>query len=190
MTPILFEGMHGLGDSLHERAIVRELKKAHEVWVRTSWPSAYWDMPDLHLLPLDSPIPWMAKNEMRCASLYSTESPPPDARTVRCAYPWADAQVDIGAGGDGQALRRGGWRLPAAGRAGMGREVGAPARPAQPRPAAADHPAAADDQRPAQSALGAGQARAQSGSDGLCRAARRHPRAVFRDQRRRCHARS
>jgi ADP-heptose:LPS heptosyltransferase len=85
--------MHGIGDSLHERAIVRQLKKAHEVWVMTSWPSAYWDMPDVHLRPLRSPIPWMAKNEARCAALYSSEEPPAGARVIRCAYPWSDAKA-------------------------------------------------------------------------------------------------
>jgi len=90
---IIFHGMHGIGDSLHERAIVRELMRAHEVWLKTSFPQLYWDLvPALHLLPLASPIAWMAKNEARCADLYTTERPPAGARVIRCAYLWPEAK--------------------------------------------------------------------------------------------------
>jgi hypothetical protein len=67
--------------------------REHEVWFLTSWPQLYTDLgPALHLLPLHSPIPWMAKNELRCAGLYGSTDPPAGARTVLCAYPFADAQ--------------------------------------------------------------------------------------------------
>jgi hypothetical protein len=89
---VVLQGMHGLGDAIHERAIVRELKKAHEVWVMTSWPQLLHDLPDLHLLPLSSPIPWMAANERRCSDLYGSLQPPAGARVVRCAYAWPDAK--------------------------------------------------------------------------------------------------
>ena len=82
MPPILLNGMHGLGDGLHERAIVRELMRSHEVWFKTSWPQRFWDMPQLHTLPLKSPIPWMAKNEVRTAALYGRTQPPPGTRTI------------------------------------------------------------------------------------------------------------
>lgn len=91
--PVILQGMHGIGDNLHERAIVRELMRDHEVWFKTSFPQLYWDLvPAIHLLPLHSPISWMAKNELRCAALYGTDEPPAGARVVRCAYPWPDAR--------------------------------------------------------------------------------------------------
>jgi hypothetical protein len=91
--PTVMLGMHGIGDNLHERAIVRELlRDGNEVWLKTSWPQLYWDLrPALRLAPLNSPITWMAKNEQRCAALYDAATPPENARTVRCAYPWPEA---------------------------------------------------------------------------------------------------
>lgn len=89
---VLLYGMHGIGDNLHERAIVRELLRKYEVWFRTSWPQLYWDLPGVHLLPLNSPIAWMAANERRCAGLYGSVAPPPNARPVRVAYPRLEAR--------------------------------------------------------------------------------------------------
>ena len=66
MTPVVMHGMHGVGDSLHERAIVRELLREHEVWLLTSWPNFYHDMPDVHLLPLRSPIDWRPRFARSC----------------------------------------------------------------------------------------------------------------------------
>ena len=90
--PLVLQGMHGLGDSLHERAIVRELMRENEVWLKTPWPQLFWDMPELHLIPLKSPIGWMAKNEQRTAALYGRTLPPPGARTLTNGYlhrmPW------------------------------------------------------------------------------------------------------
>ncbi len=79
--------MHGLGDNLHERAIVRELMRHNEVWFKTSWPQIFWDMErELHLLPLKSPIGWMAKNEARSVALYGRTQPPLGARVVNNGY--------------------------------------------------------------------------------------------------------
>jgi hypothetical protein len=87
LPPLVLNGMHGLGDNLHERAIVRELMRRNEVWLKTSWPQIFWDMErELHLLPLKSPIVWMAKNETRTAALYGRTQPPPGARTISNGY--------------------------------------------------------------------------------------------------------
>jgi len=83
---LLLHGMHGLGDNLHERALVRELMKSNEVWLTTSWPQVFWDMPRLHLVPKKSRICWMAKNEVRAAALYGATQPPRGARTIENGY--------------------------------------------------------------------------------------------------------
>jgi hypothetical protein len=83
---LIFHGMHGLGDNLHERAIVRELMRENEVWLATSWPQLFWDMPELHLVPLKSPIAWMAKNEARCAALYDNRPLKPGAVAMTNGY--------------------------------------------------------------------------------------------------------
>ena len=95
LPPLILNGMHGIGDNLHERAIVRELMRHNEVWLKTSWPQIFWDMErELHLLPLKSPIAWMAKNEVRTAALYGRTQPPPGTRTISNGFAgWSRART-------------------------------------------------------------------------------------------------
>ena len=104
--------MHGLGDNLHERAIVRELMREHEVWLKTSWPQIFWDMPQLHLVPLKSPLAWMAKNEIRTAALYGRDRPPIgfEDGEQRLSQPDAPRQSRLGAADHGRRVRRAAWR--------------------------------------------------------------------------------
>lgn len=45
-TAVLLESMLGLGDSLHQRALVRSLlKDGRQVFVSTTWPAVYHDLP-------------------------------------------------------------------------------------------------------------------------------------------------
>src|SRR3546814_11400043 len=44
MKSIYVQGMHGLGDNLHQRAILRHLMQSHEVWLETPWPCIYHDL--------------------------------------------------------------------------------------------------------------------------------------------------
>ena len=37
------QGMHGLGDTIHQRAVIRQLLKTGNVTLETSWPSLYHD---------------------------------------------------------------------------------------------------------------------------------------------------
>jgi hypothetical protein len=78
--------MAGIGDNLHERAIVRELARDNDVWVRTSWPQIYWDMPQLKLLPAESKTPWMVRNERNNAGHYCHERLPAGARRILNGY--------------------------------------------------------------------------------------------------------
>ncbi len=47
--PIYIRGMHGMGDCIHQRAVIRQLLDRHEIWLETSWPQIYHDMPQIHL---------------------------------------------------------------------------------------------------------------------------------------------
>lgn len=38
------QGMHGLGDCLHQRAVLRQLMQTYTVTLETSWPSVYHDL--------------------------------------------------------------------------------------------------------------------------------------------------
>jgi len=42
--PLHIQGMHGLGDCLHQRAVLRQLMQRYVVTVETSWPSVYHDL--------------------------------------------------------------------------------------------------------------------------------------------------
>ena len=90
-APLLLWGMHGLGDNLHQRALVRELSKSHELWLKTSYPQIYHDFPELHLVHLNSPVRVMAKNEARSAQLYCAE-PPASLPVIRVSYPPEDVK--------------------------------------------------------------------------------------------------
>jgi len=87
---LILHGMHGLGDNLHQRAVVRELLKTRQVWIFTAWPQLYWDL-DAHPLPLGSPLRWMAANETRMADLYGPGLPA-GAPSVACRYPVGDVK--------------------------------------------------------------------------------------------------
>ena len=46
MTSLLVRGMHGLGDNVHQRAIIRALlKRDYQIALETSWPCVYHDLP-------------------------------------------------------------------------------------------------------------------------------------------------
>lgn len=68
MTHIYIEGMHGLGDSIHERAIVRALiARGYTVWLEASWPAVFHDLlgPNLHLVAKQMPLRTCTMNAMR-----------------------------------------------------------------------------------------------------------------------------
>ncbi|MGE0803094.1 MAG: hypothetical protein AB7O55_32740 [Lautropia sp.] len=86
MTPLHVVGMHGLGDNLHQRAIVRQLLQRHEVWLETPWPCVYHDMPALCLVDRGSRLRTQAKNASREAARYTRAPVPPAAGRLQVAY--------------------------------------------------------------------------------------------------------
>ena len=76
--------MHGLGDNLHQRAVVREFAKTREVWLETPWPQVYHDLP-VRCLPLDSRLRTQRRNIERVQRLYAHEDQRPYKR-VRLWY--------------------------------------------------------------------------------------------------------
>lgn len=87
--PLVISGMHGLGDNIHQRGIVRELIATREVWLETPWPCVYHDLvgPRLHLVGKGSRLRTQAKNARREAALFSRRSPPRQAETLAISYP-------------------------------------------------------------------------------------------------------
>lgn len=85
--PLLVNGMHGLGDNLHQRAIVRELMKTWDVWLETPWPCLYHDLGNLKLVGRGSRLRTQAKNAQRESARYSDVPVPADTRSLAVRYP-------------------------------------------------------------------------------------------------------
>jgi hypothetical protein len=49
--PLLVKGMNGLGDDIYQRAAVRELTSRRKVYLETSWPELYADLPVIPVRP-------------------------------------------------------------------------------------------------------------------------------------------
>lgn len=64
MNKIFLEGMHGLGDNLHQRAIVKYLLKRGDckVTIETPWPQIYWDL-DVKTVLSNSKLRIQQKNQ-------------------------------------------------------------------------------------------------------------------------------
>jgi len=85
--------MHGLGDGLHQRAVVRELMQKHELWLHTPWPQLYHDLEGLHLLRLEPTLRAMAVNQDRCTVLYGNNQLPPHGTPLETVvYPPLDVK--------------------------------------------------------------------------------------------------
>lgn len=93
-TPLLVGGLHGLGDNIRQRAIVRQLMRDHEVWLESSWVSVYHDLIGQGLKVIHKPtrLRTQAKNAKRESSLFSRQRPPIGARAVTVNYPPAEVR--------------------------------------------------------------------------------------------------
>jgi hypothetical protein len=86
--PILIEGMHGMGDNVHQRAVVRQIMQTREVWLETSWPAIYHDLvgPDLKLIRRAVNLRTQTKNAQREADKFQSLVPPPGIERIRVMY--------------------------------------------------------------------------------------------------------
>ncbi len=75
MKALVIQGMQGLGDNLHQRAVIRHLSQTHEVWLETPWPQIYHDMP-VRCVPRSSRLRTQDKNASRSLALYARTAPP------------------------------------------------------------------------------------------------------------------
>ena len=86
MTPLIVAGMQGMGDCLHQRAVVRQLASRFDVWLETSWPLIYWDMPEVHLLASNTTLRTQQKNVARERGQFKRRGPY-GAQTIRIHSP-------------------------------------------------------------------------------------------------------
>lgn len=86
--PSLFiQGMHGLGDCIHQRAVLRQLMTMQSVTLETSWPSVYHDLvgEDLKLVRRPVSLRTQNKNQIREADKFSPSHNASGA-AIRVAY--------------------------------------------------------------------------------------------------------
>lgn len=85
--PLLLQGMHGLGDNLHQRAVIRQLMQRYDVTLESSWVAPYHDLiaQGLRVIHKSTSLRTQSKNAKREARLFST-GVPAGARTRKVWY--------------------------------------------------------------------------------------------------------
>lgn len=85
---LLVQGMHGMGDNIHQRAVIRQLMQKHTVYLETSWAALYHDLvgPDLKLLRRSVALRTQTKNAIREEQLFTNVRPDKLASSVRIRY--------------------------------------------------------------------------------------------------------
>lgn len=74
---LYIRGMHGLGDNLHQRGVLRQLPG--DIWLETSWPAVYHDMPNVHCVAKGTSLRTQLKNAARQADRFE-QAPVTDAQ--------------------------------------------------------------------------------------------------------------
>jgi SAM-dependent methyltransferase len=87
-SPIVINGMVGIGDCLHQRAGLRELMKKHEVWLRSCHHLMYHDLIEegLHLVLQTTNLHAQAKTVQRERHLFKPTHVPPGAHVIKMGY--------------------------------------------------------------------------------------------------------
>jgi hypothetical protein len=85
---LLVHGMHGLGDNLHQRALLRQLMPHHDVTLESSWVAPYHDLvgQGLKVVHKHMFLRTSRKNAAREAALFTQASPPPGTRAIKVWY--------------------------------------------------------------------------------------------------------
>lgn len=73
--PIIIEAMHGFGDTLYSRPVVRQLAKERRVYVKTPLPHFYDGIPGVVPLNTSTPLRTQAKANRTLHKHYDTEAP-------------------------------------------------------------------------------------------------------------------
>ena len=86
---VLVDGMHGLGDNVHQRAVIRHLLAVNprtEFWLKTPWPCLYHDLVGgrLHVVDPATSLRTQRKNSAREHARYV--APPRKSQRQRVSY--------------------------------------------------------------------------------------------------------
>jgi hypothetical protein len=69
-TPVYIKGMHGMGDNIHQRAVMKELYPSHDIFLETSWPQIYHDFPDIKFVAKGTNLRTQLKNQERSSNMF------------------------------------------------------------------------------------------------------------------------
>lgn len=85
---VVVDGMHGLGDSIHQRAVMRKLMARRDVWLVSSWPSVYHDLIAQGLKVINRPVRLrtQTKNAKREFDRFTKDTPPAGAPMLSITY--------------------------------------------------------------------------------------------------------
>jgi hypothetical protein len=82
--------MHGRGDNVHQRAILRQLiDRGHTLWLQSSWVSNYHDLiagGALKVMRKTTSLRTQTKNAQREHALFTRERPPLTGQSIRIWY--------------------------------------------------------------------------------------------------------
>jgi len=86
--PILIKGMQGLGDNLHQRALIRQFLEERDVWLESCWVAPYHDLigAGLKVVQRQTVLRTQAKNAAREAGRFHRGGPPPRTQAQQIAY--------------------------------------------------------------------------------------------------------
>lgn len=64
-----------MGDCIHQRAVIRELSQKYKIYLETSWPQIYWDMPEVCLINKGTKLRTQLKNQSKNLDGFKNEIP-------------------------------------------------------------------------------------------------------------------
>ncbi len=87
--PLIVHGMQGMGDCIHQRAVINGLRSRYDVYLVTPWPQIYHDMPDVKFIRRTTKLRAQSKNQEMMDEVYFTGAIP-DADSMKITYSPSD----------------------------------------------------------------------------------------------------
>ncbi|MHB9328013.1 hypothetical protein ACP3S7_10755 [Phytobacter ursingii] len=104
MQKIFIDGMQGIGDNIFQRPFIKALcQQGNQVWVKTSIPEFYADLPNIHFVKSETRLRTQQKNEERSQVAFE-DAPTGVFIRKRIFYGNADLQRPGGIFAQGRAL--------------------------------------------------------------------------------------
>ncbi|QDX29571.1 glycosyltransferase family protein [Dickeya poaceiphila] len=89
MQKLYIDGMQGIGDNIFQRAFIKRLCQTREIYLKTSIPEFYSDLPNVNFIRSDTTLRTQRKNEQSSTIRY-VQLPPVQMESRRIFYGNAD----------------------------------------------------------------------------------------------------